>query len=88
MVQSWDKLPLTLTISMVMGVNKASKLVPIVFKKRKTDVLGIVAVLNGKTVDEIANQNFLITAMQVKEIIKDKNLLDFFKSCAAMEGDE
>ena len=70
------------------GVEKVNKLVPIVFKKRRNDVYGIVAAITNKTPEEIAKQNFLITAKQTKEIVKDKDLLDFFKSCAAMEGGE
>lgn len=72
----------------VLGVEKINKLVPIILKKRKNDVFGIIGVLNDKTVDEIAKQNFLATMRQIKEIIKDKELLDFFKSCAGSEGNE
>jgi hypothetical protein len=72
----------------VLGVDKINKLVPIILKKRKNDVFGIIGVLNDKTVDEIAKQNFLATMRQIKEIIKDKELLDFFKSCAGSEGNE
>ena len=70
------------------GVEKVNKLVPIVFKKRKIDIYSIVAAVTNKTTDEIAKQNFLVTATQIKEIVKDRDLLDFFKSCAAMEGSE
>ncbi len=72
----------------VLGVEKINKLVPILLKKRKNDVFGIIGVLNDKTVDEIAKQNFLATMRQIKEIIQDKELLDFFKSCAGSEGNE
>lgn len=72
----------------VLGVEKINKLVPIILKKRKNDIFGIIGVLNDKTVDEIAKQNFLATMRQIKEIIKDKELLDFFKSCAGSEGNE
>lgn len=73
---------------LILGVEKINKLVPIVLKKRKSDVFGILGVLNDKTVEEIAKQNFLATMRQIKEIIKDKELLDFFRSCAGSEGNE
>ena len=71
-----------------LATEKINKLIPIVLKKRKADVFGILAVLNEKTVEEIGKQNFLTTMKQVKEIVKDRELLDFFKSCAATEGNE
>ena len=73
---------------MVNGVEKITKLVPIVFKKRKTDVFGILAALNEKTVEEIGKQNIIATMAQVREVVKDKDLMDFFKSCVGSEGSE
>lgn len=67
---------------------KISKLVPIVLKKRRLDVFGILAALNEKSVEEIGNQNILATMAQVREIVKDKDLMDFFKSCVSSEGSE
>ena len=71
-----------------MGVEKINKLIPIVFKARKEDVFGIIGVLNEKSPEEIARQNFLVTANQIREIVKDKDLIGFFKSCAEVEGKE
>lgn len=73
---------------MAKGVEKVTKLVPIVLKKRKADVFGILAALNEKTVEEIGKQNILATMAQVREIVKDKDLMDFFKSCVGSEGSE
>lgn len=73
---------------MVKGVEKITKLVPIVLKKRKTDVFGILAALNEKTADEIGKQNIIATMAQVREVVKDKDLMDFFKSCVGSEGSE
>ena len=73
---------------MVKGVEKITKLVPIVLKKRKTDVFGILAALNEKTVEEIGKQNIIATMAQVREVVKDKDLMDFFKSCVGSEGSE
>lgn len=73
---------------MAKAVEKFTKLVPIIFKKRKPDVFGILAVLNDKTQEEIKMQNILVTMSQVREVIKDKEFMDFFRSCANVEGSE
>lgn len=73
---------------MVKGVEKITKLAPIVLKKRKADVFGILAALNEKTVEEIRKQNIIATMAQVREVVKDKDLMDFFKSCVGSEGSE
>jgi hypothetical protein len=44
--------------------------------------------LNEKSVEEIAKQNILKTMSQIKDISKDKELLDFFKSCTGTEESE
>lgn len=66
---------------MAKGVEKITKIVPIVLQKRKADVFGILAAINEKSIDEIGNQNIIATMAQVREVIKDKDLMDFFKSC-------
>lgn len=73
---------------MVKGVEKITKLAPIVLKKRKSDVFGILAALNEKTAEEIGKQNIIATMAQVREVVKDKDLMDFFKSCVGSEGSE
>ena len=73
---------------MVKGVEKITKLAPIVLKKRKADVFGILAALNEKTTEEIGKQNIIATMAQVREVVKDKDLMDFFKSCVGSEGSE
>lgn len=54
-------------------------------KNHRLDVYGILSVLNGKTPQEIGKQNFLVTAKQIRDVVKDKELLDFFRSCAEQE---
>ena len=73
---------------MAKGVEKITKLAPIVLKKRKADVFGILAALNEKTAEEIGKQNIIATMAQVREVVKDKDLMDFFKSCVGSEGSE
>ena len=69
-------------------IGKISKILPTIFKKRRTDLFSILAIINEKTVEEIAKQNIMKTMLQIKDISKDKELLDFFKSCTGSEGSE
>lgn len=71
-------------MSMVMG--KINVIAPILLKKRRNDVLGMLAAINGKTVDEVKKQNFIATLVQVREVIADKDFIDFFKSFAGLVG--
>lgn len=70
------------------GVEKANKLIPLLLKKKRADIYGVLAVLNEKTVEEIGKQSFLTTAGQITEIARDKELIDFFKSCVVVEKSE
>lgn len=66
------------TDKMVVGI----EVVKFLFKnigRAKTEVYGIVAVAKDKTTDEIKNQPFPKTVMDIKEIFSDKELVDFFK---------
>lgn len=78
----------TMAEKMALTAGKITKIIPILLKNRKSDVFGIVGVLNGKTIDEIAKQNVIVTMKQIRDIAKDKELLDFFKSCTDTEGNE
>lgn len=68
--------------------NKFSKIIPIILKGRKEDIFGILGVLNEKSVEEIKAQNIILTMKQIRDISKDKELLDFFKSCTDAEETE
>lgn len=70
---------------MVLGAEKLSRIVPILLKKRRAELFGILSVLNLRTPEQIAKQNILITMGQVRDMVKDRELVDFFKSCASTE---
>lgn len=67
---------------------KFSKLVQLILKKKRSAICEILAILNETTADDIARQNIIKTMSQIREITKDKELLDFFKSCTSTEGSE
>lgn len=71
---------------LTLGAQRLAEIVPIIFKKHKEDVFGILAALNGKTAEEIAKQNIIKTMLMIREAVKDEELVAFFTSCA--ERDE
>lgn len=60
---------------------KVGKIVPILMKKRRAEMFGILGVLNEKTPEEIAKQKMIETMRQVYHLTNDRELIDFFKSC-------
>lgn len=61
--------------------SKIGKIVPILMKKRREEMFGILAVLNEKTPEQFSAQNILVTMMQVRDLVNDRELIDFFRSC-------
>lgn len=66
----------------IIWAGRASKLMPVILKTHRADVYGILSIINGKSVDEIASQNIKETIRQVTEALKDEDLVSFFKSSA------
>ncbi len=62
------------------AAKKCAALAPVLLKDHRTDMFGILSVLNGTTAEAVAKQNVLTTILQIRAIFKDKELLDFFKS--------
>ena len=67
------------------GVDKINEIIPFLLDTHKADVYAILAALNNTSTAKIAEQNILVTMTQVMETIKDKDLIDFFKSLAGTE---
>lgn len=70
------------------GVDKVNKIIPILLKQKRNDIYGILSVINDTTPEEIGKQNVLKTASQIRDLIKDKEFIDFFKSCGDSAGSE
>lgn len=62
------------------AAHKYATLVPILLKEHREDVFGLLAVLNETEPEKIADQNIISTMMQMRSVLKDKELLAFFKS--------
>lgn len=81
-----DKAEMSIGQKLLLVSSKMSKIVPILFKKRKSETFGILGILNGKTTEQIAAQNILVTMAQVRDLAYDRELTDFFKSCRNADG--
>lgn len=64
------------------------KNVPLLLKTHRHDMYGILSVLNEKSVAEIAGLPFGETVRQIKDVFRDNELLDFFKSSVRQEQTE
>lgn len=64
---------------------KVAELIPLLLKKHKHDVFGIVAAVNGLTLEQVRQQKIIKTMSAIKEMAQDKDLIDFFKSCVSTE---
>lgn len=63
-------------------VGRIGEFTPILLKAHRTDVYGILSVMNEQPVAEIAAQSLMHTMRQVKELFQDKDFMNFFKSSA------
>lgn len=64
---------------------KVAELIPLLLKKHKDDVFGIVAAVNGLTLEQVRQQKIIKTMTAIKEMAQDKDLIGFFKSCVSTE---
>lgn len=62
------------------GAQKLAIIVPIILKEHRADVFGMLAALNGTTAAQIAAQGVMDTMGQLREVMQDEQLRDFFKS--------
>ena len=73
-----DKKGMTTAGVLMAAASKLVGAVPMLFKTHREDVYNILSSVGGVTVDEVKSQNMLDTMHQIKEILQDKPLLDFF----------
>lgn len=73
-----DKKGLTKAGVLMTAASKLVGAVPLLFKAHRADVYNILSSVGGVTVEEVKAQNMLDTMQQLKEILQDKPLLDFF----------
>ena len=68
------------------AIDKLTKLLPIILKTHRDDVYGIIAAVNNKPVADVRKQPLIKTAIDIRDIVRDKDFADFFKSLRDMES--
>lgn len=58
------------------------KIAPVLLKTHRSDVYGILSVMNERPVEEIAAQKLTETIRQVRELLQEEEFMTFFKSSA------
>lgn len=58
--------------------SKARVIVPVFLGDCRQDTFRLLAIVNEKTVDEIAKQNIMVTSKQIAELINDEVFVSFF----------
>lgn len=69
-------------------VGKISRIAPILLKKKRNSVYGILAAFNEVPVEKMREQNFIITMKQIRELVKDKQVMELFTSSGNAEDNE
>ena len=62
------------------GLSRLAVLVPIILKDHRSDLYCILSQFNGKTEEECGKQNIMETLAEARELLSDKDFVDFFKS--------
>ena len=73
-----DKKGLTKAGVLMTAASRLVGAVPLLFKAHREDVYNILSSVGGVTVEDVKAQNMLDTMQQLREILQDKPLLDFF----------
>lgn len=72
----------------LMLVERMGEIVPVLLKTHRSDVYGILSVMNERPAAEIAAQKLMDTMEQVRELFRDEEFVAFFKSSAQREQTE
>lgn len=59
-------------------IKKVSKFIPLFLDKHREATYNILSLLNEKSVEEVRSQKAITTINEIKEMLKDNDLMDFF----------
>jgi hypothetical protein len=68
------------------AAEKITALLPVFLKTHRNDLFSIIAAVNSISADVVAKQNVMVTLNQFKEIMRDEEMISFFRSCARENG--
>lgn len=69
-------------------LERMGEILPILLNAHRSDVYGILSVMNERPAAEISAQKLADTIRQVREVFQDEELMAFFKSSARRERTE
>lgn len=69
---------LTKTGVMMEALHRVFTSVPVLLGSHRADLFGIIAAVKHKTAEEVAGQSIVVTKNEIKEILEDDDLIDFF----------
>lgn len=67
------------------GIEKINNLAFLLFRKKRDALFEIIGAVSGKSLKEVASQSFIVTLSEARDILRDKDLINFLKSCAGTE---
>lgn len=70
---------------LILGMEKLSSMIPIIGVKHRNDLYNIIAAVTQEDIDLLSKENWRTTTKRVEEIVKDKELMSFFRSFAESE---
>lgn len=82
--KSIEKAGMTKVGIAIEAMHRVFSCVPLLLKDHRADVFGIVATVKRKTVAEISGQPIVQTINDIKEILADEDLRDFFDSLKSL----
>lgn len=67
------------------GIEKINSLAFLLFRKKRDALFEIIGAVSGKSAAQVASQSFIVTLSEARDILRDKDLMNFLKSCAGTE---
>lgn len=67
------------------GIEKINSLAFLLFRKKRDALFEIIGAVSGKSAAQVASQSFIVTLSEARDILRDKDLINFLKSCAGTE---
>lgn len=87
-METSKKKELTFVGTVMAAFSRIVSALPVLLKEHRNDIYAIVSSIGGMSMDEVAAQNILTTMQQVREILTDKQLIDFFRPSKHTEATE
>jgi len=72
--------PVNTATMITLGAQRINEIAPILLRKHKREVYGILAALSGSSIEEIGKQNIIKTMLMIRETCRDPGLNELLRS--------